>query len=516
MSMEVLQRPAQLEGRSGPDIWVDEAIWGHRLHDEQSPWLTFLEFLNVLQAEHAAGRVLHEATLNSLSYRPQTQLKLRNLVFNNPHIMTVLAEGRPDDVAWSTWMEVMAKSAGGLDDADFSYLRDRFETFQDFAAVIKFLQGSAIEGSSNKRWSSKFVFPFGPHALFEDVSVSPKGGVSTDRRFFARTGEVLYLMLCRSRQAAELRSLLVERFLQNPAPYDGMVQALQGEAQFAKSERAGAFLPCAEHPVFNRLADDWLAILRLPIPAYDAIPHLVAITGLNLILYQLERGGEVLGRAPPTLVCEIVSPKKSVVRDLSADSYYANNALPQQAIERFIRAESETPEWAGAIASDDATLEAAEILQRAFDWPEPDDLEEGSVSPSDLIEKLVDKAVVRHKQHVGKIHMTWARAIGLSSRRSSRRVRYAPTDRFLKTLVVTCVPRRIEFKDFLAVLAERYGLIIGDHQAKAFVESGDADQEDFSDNARRLEERLASLGLLKRLSDSCAYVENPFQRGAAE
>ena len=515
MTIAVLDRPTQLEGKSGPDIWVDEAIWGHRLHDEQSPWLTFLEFLNVLQAEHTAGRALHEATLNSLSYRPQNQLKLRNLVFNNPHIMTVLAEGHPDEVAWSTWMAAMAKSAGGLEDADFSYLRDRFESFRDFAAVIQFLQGSAIEGSSNKRWSSKFVFPFGPHALYEDVSVSPKGGVSTDRRFFARTGEVLYLMLCRSRGAEQLRTLLVDRFLQNPAPYDGMVKALQGEAQFAKSERAGAFLPIAEHPVFDRLAEDWLAILNLPIPAYDAIPHLVAITGLNLILYQLERGSEVLERQAPNLVCEIVSPKKSVVRDLSADSYYANNALPQQAIEQFIRDVGATPEWAAAVASDDATLEAAELLQKAFDWPEPDDLEEGSVSPERLIETLVEKAVVRHKQHVGKIHMTWARAIGLSSRRSSRRVRYAPTDRLLKTLVVTCVPRRIEFKDFLAVLAGRYGLIIGDQQARAFVESGDADQEDFSDNARRLEERLASLGLLKRLSDSCAYVENPFQSGAA-
>ena len=66
------------------------------------------------------------------------------------------------------------------------------------------------------------------------------------------------------------------------------------------------------------------------------------------------------------------------------------------------------------------------------------------------------------------------------------------------------------------MLAERYGMIIGDQQAKAFVESGDADQEDFSDNARRLEERLASLGLLMRLSDSCASVENPFQKGASE
>jgi hypothetical protein len=57
-------------------------------------------------------------------------------------------------------------------------------------------------------------------------------------------------------------------------------------------------------------------------------------------------------------------------------------------------------------------------------------------------------------------------------------------------------------------------VVIGDQQARRFIDAGAADQEDFSDNARRLEERLASLGLLKRLSDSCAYVENPFQRSA--
>jgi hypothetical protein len=70
----------------------------------------------------------------------------------------------------------------------------------------------------------------------------------------------------------------------------------------------------------------------------------------------------------------------------------------------------------------------------------------------------------------------------------------------------------MEFKDFLEALYQRYGIVVGDGQARDLIDSGNADQEDFSDNARRLEERLASLGLLKRLSDSCAYVENPFQR----
>ena len=263
------------------------------------------------------------------------------------------------------------------------------------------------------------------------------------------------------------------------------------------------------------MAEDWLAILALPIPAYDAIPHLVYTTGLNLILYQLDRSREVLERDPITMVCEIVSPKKSVVRDLSGDSYQHNNMLPQQALERFIRATTETPEWENAISSDEPLLNAAEILKKAFDWPDPDDSEDIAGEPEQLVNKLIERAVTRHKQHVGKVHATWARAIGLSSRRSSRRVRYAPTDRLLKTLVVTCVDRRLEFKDFLTLLFDRYGIVIGDGQARDLIASGNADQEDFSDNARRLEERLASLGLLKRLSDSCAYVENPFQRTEA-
>ncbi len=512
--MEILARPPEFEDRNGPAFWIDEAIWGHRLHDEQSPWLTFLEFLTVLLAESREGRALVEERLNSLSYKPQLQLHLRNLVFNNPHVMTVRAETRSDDAAWTLWLQKMAETAGGIDRPDFAYLRDRFENFDDFAAVLNFLQGSAIEGSSNKRWSSKFVFPFGPAALYEDVNVKPGGSVSNDRRFFARAGELLYLMLCRSRHAEALRGQLVTRFLENPAPYDSMAQALQGDQQLAKSERGGAYLPCSTHPIFDRLSEDWLAILNLPIPAHDAIPHLVTMAGLNIILYQLDRARELLDRSPITLVCEIVSPKKSVVRDLSADSYQHNNMLPQQAIERFVRRVTETDDWQTALASDDPTLNAIDILQREFGWPDGDD-EELVNEPQAFVDGLVGRATVRHKQHVGKIHMTWSRAIGLSSRRSSRRVRYAPTDRLLKTLVVACVDERLEFKDFLVRLHDRYGFIIGDAQARPFIEAGTADQEDFSDNAHRLEERLASLGLLKRLSDSCAYVENPFQRAKA-
>jgi hypothetical protein len=173
----------------------------------------------------------------------------------------------------------------------------------------------------------------------------------------------------------------------------------------------------------------------------------------------------------------------------------------------------ETQDWQAALESEEPVTNAIDLLTKNFDLPE-DFIEADEIrgTPTDVLEMLVERATTRHKQHVGKIHSTWARLIGLSSRRASRRVRYAPTDRLLKTLVVCCVDVRMEFKDFLSLLFDRYGIIVGDHQAQSFISTGAADQEDFSENARRLEDRLASLGLLKRLSDSCAYVENPFKR----
>lgn len=97
-----------------------------------------------------------------------------------------------------------------------------------------------------------------------------------------------------------------------------------------------------------------------------------------------------------------------------------------------------------AAVSEEPTTNALDVLAKRFDLA--DDLfevEEGKRTPDDLLNMLVERATTRHQQHVGKIHGSWARLIGLSSRRASRRVRYAPTDRLLKTLVVCCVDVRM-------------------------------------------------------------------------
>ncbi len=52
-------------------------------------------------------------------------------------------------------------------------------------------------------------------------------------------------------------------------------------------------------------------------------------------------------------------------------------------------------------------------------------------------------------------------------------------------------------------------------EAKDALAAADFDDTSFERNRARLEARLSSMGLLKRLSDACAYVINPFAEKAA-
>jgi hypothetical protein len=78
----------------------------------------------------------------------------------------------------------------------------------------------------------------------------------------------------------------------------------------------------------------------------------------------------------------------------------------------------------------------------------------------------------------------------------------------LEAVVLANVAEPLEYETFLEKLHERYGFVIGTKIASANY-TGINDQQ-VKANQRHLEERLRTLGLLKRLSDDCAFVVNPF------
>jgi len=490
--------------------WLDEQIWGHRLWD-QSQWLLFLEFLTVAEACHREGRLLDEqGSFYPLLFKPYKRMHLRNILFNNEESFR-LAEQHPDsEAAWESWLKWMSEKAQGVYTRDFSYLRDRFHSFEKFAALVAMLRRSNVESGGNKRWTSRFIFPFGPNALYEDTIIVSSGLPGRDYINFGRTGELLYLMLCRCSSAEELKPYLA-RIFESRNPWNELLRLMQPDTTDDLSTRGRSYLPYIGHTIFDRLGEDWLRIFQLNLPGFDSFPHLVTLGALHIILYQLNLALEWTGN-PHRLhfICEVVAPKKTLVRELSTDNYLKNNLLPATAVEAYIDRVENSDEWQRALAEHGAFLKCRQILEERVRWGADAEDYGGASEPHQLIMALRETALRGHRQHTANIHRSYGRDIGLVSRRGTNKLRYAPTDSLLKTLLLTNVAGRMELSEFLELLFERYGFVFGDREAELVLAHDEFEKKWFKANVHRLEQRLGSLGMLRRLSDDCAYVENPY------
>ena len=512
MTPVATQKPADLTRRR-EDLWLEEQHWGHRLWDQQSPWLVFLEFLSVAESAFRQGQLFNfEKSLYPSAYSTYGRLHLRNILFNNEqNLLRIDAENADSASAWRTWLEWIRDNAHGLGphQRDFSYLRDRFDSFHDFAQLVRAVRSCVVEGDSNKRWSSRFVFPFGPAAIFEDLIV--KQDVPTrDYINFGRSGELLYHMVARS----SLRARLAERFPARVFAANKWNELLK-QLQPATANTVGidrgtdTFLPYDQHPIFETVAEDWLALLDLELPGFDVVPYLVTTGTFTLLLYQLQTSARLLGRDGRTaIICEVVAPRKGLVRELSVEWFDANNTMSIEAIDGIMAQIEKRAEWNLAGQPQDILTRRQELLKREFSWED-----EGGVNdPEELWQRFKEEARARHRRHFGQVHRSFGRGIGLVSKRGTNRFRYAPTDAFLKCLVFANVSKRTEFNEFLGTLYGRYGLVFGEREAEVLLASDDMDKKPFQANSLRLEHRLGSLGLLKRLSDACAYVENPYAK----
>lgn len=492
------------------DYWVEEQIWGHRIWDNQTPWLVFLELLGIMESTMSSGALLDEGgKFYPLVFHPHRRMMLRNVLYNN-QIMSFILDKYPDDSrAWREWEVWMKENARGIVERDFGYIAKRFASFEEFTRLIGMLRSATVESESNRRWSSRFLFPFGEDCLYEDVRVTTQGTPSREYINFGRTGELLYLMLCRSTSADQLKPYF-EGVVKNKNPWNTLVSQLQIGEHDHTDPKGKSFLPYAGHPSFDLLGADILHVFGLELPAFDAYPHITLLSALHVMLYQLTVSHQVANCDRPVLVCEIVAPRKTLVRELSIQSFQANSQLSERAITAFIDAIARSDEWVNAKATSDAYPRCKEILNREVAWPRDDGDYGGAPDPDALIRNLRQKALGKHRQHAGNVHRSYGRSIGLISKRGTNKLRYAPNDALLKALILANVRDRMEFKEFLRVLFERYGIVLGEREAEFVMKDSDFDKKAFQSNSTRLEQRLSSLGMVKRLSDACAYVLNPY------
>lgn len=494
-------------------VWAEEALFGHRLWPRQTPWLLFLEFLNVAEAFHRrdpdnAFTALPPDRMHPFNMR--FRLGLRSILFNNSE-MDRIASGSDNDVAqWDAWLATMDGLGAEI---DFSYLKNRFATFRECADLVALVRQTTLENDSNRRSTSRFIFPFGVDALFSDAIYSDKSGlVSADFSNFGRTGEILYMMASRAERGKELHPHFAALFEPDQAK-NRLIARLSapGDDLANRDHKGETFLPYWSHPAFDRLAEDWLAIFALALPGQDAFAHLVPLGALHVLLYQLETAAALAGHDRPMIVCELIAPRREFVRQRSIISYQNNECLTLRALDRAIDEFENEPEWIELLTLDLSDGEradrAADLIEERFHFREKG---ASGTAPHDLIANLRREVEEKHEAGAGRVHASYARHIGLASARGTNRTRYAPNDALLKTLVVARVRERVELKRFLADLFEHYGLVFGEVEARQSIDPAEFDAAAFERNRLRLEARLASMGLLQRLSDGCAYVTNPF------
>jgi hypothetical protein len=515
----IIDRPSRnTDGYRQLSSWVEEAIWGHRLWYRQTPWLLFLEFLNIAEYSYRQNKLFSgDITNSSPTYQFHQRLALRNILFNNSALSSVADSEKADSSKWDDWVKYMndEQAPTAVSPLDFAYLRQRFPRFRDFAKSVELLRQTVIEPDANRRWSSCFVFPFGPAVLYEDLNIT---ATKTERQYinFGRTGDLLYMMICRSSLssdlAVEFARLLNGTTVGNRLAYKLLPQ--DGRADISE-QRGSGYLPYRKHPAYDRLAKDWLSLLRLGLPAQDAYAHLAPLAALHVLIYQMETATAWLNRQPPTFVCEVIAPKMEFVRQRATGSYLQNDGLLCAAVDRFAREFFSSDIWKKHV-DDTSLLSESERVEAAVDildaqlW-----IDKGSLGNSTTVEDLKEQVLRElHDKADGNVrlvHSAYGRNCGLVSKRGTINYRYAPTDSLLKTLVLANVDRRMEITEFLHLLFSRYGMIFGSLEAEAVLPAVDYNQSAFCKNRARLEERLRSMGLLNRLSDDCAYVENPLR-----
>ncbi len=496
--------------RSDVNIWVDEAIWGHRLYNDQTPWLVFLEFLAIFQSRDTEGKALKESRNDgaheTFTYYIPRLIPLRQLVFNNPHIRYAEDNHQSDSQRWQAWLKTFSS------DDDFGYLQDRFGSFARLSRVVEFFQTTAIEPHRQRRWTSHFLFPYGPNCLYADLPANVNG--SPDRRFFARGGELLYLMLNRSSMGKDLAEMISKKLLRQDETWNRVVRALLPDGYRIDSNLVSStigYLPFAERPEYEDLAETWTRLLNLDLSGEALLDPLMRLSSLHMLLYMLKRANEEVGDSSvPKFVLEIASPRRTTLFELSKENFGANRMLSTRAVRAYIESAKENKRWHEALQAKVPAEAVREYLTERYEW-KPDD-GPPSGDPDTIFDALRTYAEKRHQQHVAKVHMEWARQIGLAVLRRSAGTWYSPDDSLLKALVMCVVDDgREEYHRFLAKLYDRFRLVIGANEAEKAFGTLPTDQNAFMQNAQRLEQRLRTLGLLRRLSDDCAYVENPFR-----
>jgi len=395
-------------------------------------------------------------------------------------------------------------------------------------------------------------------------------GISqTDRNFYARGGEIYYLMLSAGTENDPVKRDFIGKRLDDLLSQNedlGQLaeiidtqwtnyKANQSQGKDSKPTKIDlGWIANQDCPAYQLAAEDLACFLQSAMDQSAAIELLAHLIGFHMVQMIYWRTNETLGNSGLPLIpvdCSS-SPNRRAFHHLSASQLKANQEAQIQAVYAYTkqliqewfpkakgRAENSFDSSGGHVLDElnenlwkhfnitqlqkDSKGEYEALIKQLRTSAQSATLgSSDSESDQRMIEEistnLAKYFLSRYRKSFLGVHRKIGQGIGLIRPRFGRGQRYILSPVLQKALVIANVePKgtgqgRLFFDDFVARLYERYGLVIGPVEARkaALFELRDIDHQYYKDNLREFRKQLKNAGLLSEYSDATAVVINHY------
>ncbi|MCY4445254.1 MAG: hypothetical protein OXC02_02160 [Rhodobacteraceae bacterium] len=515
---------------SSVQMRVQEYMYGHRILNEQVPYMIVLEALTVYASKKRGSTIVSSGYHEKFIYEVPYREKLRFLLFQDRNLEQIISDTKiPLSYKFKSWKESVNKQYQPSieNNKAFDYLEEIFDSLHNLHQAVKLLKSLELDIINSRRWTSRFLSVSGPDMILPDFNIKGNNW-SYDRRFFARGGELIYLMLNRSSHAKRVKKLIEDTFLNKDDQINKIARILSGQQEDKKSDLTSdsksepsdsqennkinssqttiGYLPYHYHESYDLIASDWCKILESQLPKQLKFEPLFRITGINLLGYLIARTKAIRGAEEPTyIIADLTDGENRKIREAAKTNFNQHRFEAQNAVKCYIEIIlSENDRWKSSLESNNIG-EAKKAIKDCFYTKE---LEEKAESVEKLKDDFVNLANKRSRNNINDYLLPLSRNSGLVTTRQGIGPWFAIDDKLLVALVLASVDEAVELQDFLACLHKKYGLIIGPVEAREAF--GEIRTEAYNTNLVALEKRLTQLSLTKRLSDDCAFVMNPY------
>jgi hypothetical protein len=497
-------------------------IWGHRFKDGQRGPEYVLEFLNVMYGT--------DYCLNADCYFRNKSVNLRKFVFEG------VKEGSKRDIAQ-------------LEPHQKSNLYERISSEEKVEVIREFLRNLEVpltDGrgkEADRSWYARSLYPLHESLLFFELRTKGKV-VSYERNFFARGGELFYLMLSYGTfNNHELRESIEERLkelLQKNISIEKIVNSIQtalGDKDHnirkdtyplknTGDVKEYPSLPVNDHPIFEEFAEELNNLLNINVDVYEMFKFLTSLVSFQLLRYMYDRA-KVNELEKIQLFFDCLDGKKEQILKTSASTFRKNETLIKDKFEQYFKLH-----FFNLLGDEKSIVEQLPLWKKNPDtFIELMGLKKLLSRKSRVINTLLKcnnyydvttklfntvKEVISDqlKRHQLSIVRTLARDGGIGNYKTGTSYRYIMTDTFLQTLVFINVKpnESIEFSEFLDKLYQQYGFIIGEAQARdsGLYEQSKLNISYYQKNEQALRSKLKKNGLLIEFSDATAMIRNPY------